>query len=189
MRLNEGDFWGDKKAWDEMVAYLSKWDDYKAHGMGLGFYSHSQGTGKTFLATYVARDLVKRGESVYYLNFRNIASLHTIPYQERIHEEERIRNSTLLVLDEVVEAVSGAQRNLFAEKFEELIRHRTNYNRITVINTNLNPDELDEEYPRTYSLLAAKERHIKLSGKDSRRDGIWDLTTYLIENGERKAIC
>lgn len=190
MRLNADDFWGDKEAWDEVQKYLTKWCDYKHHGMGLGFYSKSQGTGKTFLATYLARELVKRGESVFYINFRNIMAIYKVPDDQRIREESLIRDTTVLVLDEVTDSISGAQHDLFAEKFEELVRHRTNYGRITIINTNLLPEQLDAEYPRTYSLLSAKETHVKVNGKDARRhDGIWDLNKELIENGERKAIC
>jgi DNA replication protein DnaC len=190
MRLNADDFWGDKKAWKEAEGYISKWPDYKHYGVGLGFYSKSQGTGKTFLATYVARQLIKLGESVYYINFRNIMSLFKAPEEQRLREEAMVRNSTLLILDEVAGSISAAQHDLFAEKFEELVRHRTNYGRITILTTNLLPEDLDKEYPRTYSLLSAKEKHIKVNGKDARKnDGIWDLNQELIENGERKGIC
>lgn len=190
MRFTPDDFWGDGNALAEAQGYLDKWIDYRAHGVGLGFYSESQGTGKTFLATYVARQLLKLGEPVYYINFRNIVSMFSSPYDVRIEEEASIKDALVLVIDEVAESYSAAQRALFAEKFEEIIRYRTNYGKVTVLTTNLTPEKLDEEYPRTYSLLAAKEKHINVNGKDARRhDGIWTLMQELIENGERKGIC
>lgn len=188
MRLDEEDYFGDPSAWDATTDFLENWENFRVYGLGLGYYSKTQGTGKTFLATRVARELVKRGESVYYINFRDIMSLYEMPYEERAAQEDRLKHNTLLILDEVVGPVSAAQHSLFASKFEELVRYRTNYGRVTILTTNLEPDELDEHYERTYSLLAAKQKHIGISGNDARREGIWDLNTLLAENGQRRPI-
>jgi IstB-like ATP binding protein len=188
MRLDPEDYYGDPKAWDDTSTYLEHWDDNRVYGLGLGYYSKTQGTGKTFLATRVARDLVKRGESVFYINFRDIMSLYESPYEDRARMEDRLKNSTMLVLDEVVQPISSAQHGLFASKFEELVRYRTNYGRVTIITSNLEPSELDDHYERTYSLLAAKQSHIGILGNDARREGIWDYNTELAENGQRRPI-
>ena len=82
--------------------------------------------------------------------------------------------------------MSEAPRALFAEKVEELIRYRSNYNKVTILTTNLTPKELDEIYPRTYSLLAAKEQSIKVAGNDVRKEGIWSVNKQLAENGESR---
>lgn len=188
MRLDGDDYYGDQQAWDDTNAYIEKWDDNKINGLGIGYYSKEQGTGKTFLATRVARELVKRGESAYYINFRDIMSLYEMPYEDRCRAEGRLKDSALLVLDEVVQPITSAQSGLFASKFEELVRYRTNYGRVTILTTNLEPDELDKHYERTYSLLAAKQNHIGIAGLDARREGIWDLNTELAENGQRRPI-
>lgn len=188
MRLGEEQYYGDQEAWDEVTKYLSLWEDMKAYGLGLGLYSKTQGTGKTFLATRVARELVKAGETVYYINFRDIMALYEMPYEERANEEDRIKNSTLLILDEVVGTISAAQKSLFGSKFEEVVRYRTNYGRVTILTTNLKPADLDANYERTYSLLAAKERHIGIAGHDARREGIWDYNQTLAEYGQRSPI-
>jgi DNA replication protein DnaC len=184
MNLGLDNYYGDEDALAAAEAYLEKWPNNRKHGMGLGFYSKTQGTGKTFLACYLARELVKRGESVYYVYFRNIVSTYELPYEARKNEEDRLRDCTVLILDEVARPVSEAQRALFAEKFEELIRHRSNYNKVTILTTNLTSKELDEIYPRTYSLLAAKEEPIKVNGNDVRKEGIWTVNKTLVENGE-----
>lgn len=187
MRLQESDYYGDEGAWEETSKYIEKWDDFRHHGLGIGYYSHRQGTGKTFLATRVGRELVKRGESVFYIGYRDLVSLFEDPYEIRAPLEDRIKHNTLLILDEVVPSISTAQHNLFAEKLEEVVRYRSNYNRVTLLTTNMKPGELDEEYPRTYSLLAAREKHIQVAGNDARRE-IWDVNTELAENGERRPI-
>lgn len=188
MTLSLSDYWGDPIALDAVKNYLEHWSNFRNHGLSLGFYSKEQGTGKTFLATYVARELIKRGESVYYVYFRKIVSTYELPYEARKDEEDRLRDCTVLVLDEIARPISEAQRALFGEKFEELIRHRTNYNKITILTTNLTPKELDEIYPRTYSLLAAKEKSIQVSGNDKRRADIGMINIELAENGEVRPI-
>jgi DNA replication protein DnaC len=188
MNLGIDCYKGDPKALLEAEGYLTKWDSYRKHGMGIGFYSKAQGTGKTFLAMYIARELVKQGEAVYVTYFLNIVSTYQLPYEARKDEEDRLRDCTILILDEVARPISEAQRVLFAEKFEELIRHRSNYNKITILTTNLTPKELDDIYPRTYSLLQAKERSIKVTGGDARKEGVWTVNQELAENGEVRPI-
>jgi DNA replication protein DnaC len=187
MRLEQYDYYGDPDAWDATTEYIDNWENFKHHGMGIGYYSHKLGTGKTFLSTRVARELVKLGETVFYINFRDIVGLFEVPYEERKEEEDRLRHNTLLVLDEVVPSISTAQHALFAEKLEEIIRYRTNYNRVTILTTNMKPEELDKEYPRTYSLLSAKEKHIEVKGSDARRE-IWDINERLVADGERRPV-
>jgi DNA replication protein DnaC len=185
MRLNcKHDYYGDPDALKETQTYLDNWDNNRVHGMGLGFYSNMQGTGKTFLATYVGKDLLKRGESVFFCPFLSIVNIYSLPFEDRKSEEDRLRNCTILILDEIVPSISEAQRELFASKFEELLRHRSNYNRVTLLTTNLEPKELDEEYARTFSILSAKQHHVIVKGDDARREGIWDVNKELAENGE-----
>jgi DNA replication protein DnaC len=187
-RLNEKDYFGDPEAWKETQKYLDNWAGMKNHGIGLEFYSPRQGTGKTFLATYVARELIKRGERVYFITFRSIISLYSKPYEDRQIEENRLHNDTVLVLDEVISPNSLAQQNLFGDKFEELIRDRTNYGKITILTTNLVPNELDEYYPRTYSLLSAKQKRVKINGDDVRREGMGLINLELAENNESRPL-
>jgi DNA replication protein DnaC len=188
MTLGVDAYYGDPDALQAAQEYLEKWPNFRKHGMGIGFYSKTQGTGKTFLACYLARELVKRGESVYYVYFRNIVSTYELPYDVRKDEESRLRDCTVLILDEVARPVSEAQRAFFAEKFEELIRHRSNYNKVTVLTSNLIPRDLDEIYPRTYSLLAAKEKSVEVDGPDVRKQYLGSLNGDLAAAGETRPI-
>lgn len=189
MNLSEENWFGDEAAIDAALSFLEHWDDLRRHGMGMGFYSSRQGTGKTFLAMFIARHLVKMGESVYCTYFREMIEVYNLPREERKDEEERLRNCTVLVLDEVARPVSEAQRVFFGAHFEELIRHRSNYNKVTILTTNLTPEELEEIYPRTYSLLAAKEQSIKVRGEDARKDTVYSANKELALNGEARPIC
>jgi hypothetical protein len=171
MRLCADDFIGDEDAWHEIEVYLENWQGFKQHGIGLGFHSQIQGTGKTFLATYIARELVKRKESVYYIDFKDVMTLFLEPQDIRQRLEGRLRYDTVVVIDEIPKSISAAQKELFAEKLESIIRFRTNYNRVTIFTTNLEPSDMNEEYSRVFSLLSEKEHQVPVkTGKDVRTE-------------------
>lgn len=187
-RLNWNDFNGSQEAADAVALLLGTWDSWKLNGMGLEFNSPIQGTGKTFAATHVGKELVKRGESVYFTPFVDVANLLTQEDSYRQEVENRLRDTAVLILDEVVPAISSAQRAFFANRFEELIRYRTNFNRVTIMTTNLEPDRLHEEYPRTYSLLEAKQIRVEMTGEDQRMNRIAFENLELVANAEVRPI-
>lgn len=184
MRLGVRTWIGDHDAMKATEKYIENWPKLRRYGLGIGFYSKTQGTGKTFLAMMIARELVKRRETVHCIFFRRMVDIYQMEPKERRLEEKRIRDCNVLVLDEIATPVSEAQRALFAETFEELIRHRSNYNKVTILTTNLTPEELDETYPRTYSLLAAKEESVYVNGPDVRKEHLNNLIKDLALNGE-----
>lgn len=183
------EYFGDPKAWESAQGYLSNWSAYKRTGMGLDFYSADQGTGKTFLVSYVLRNLIQLGERCYYLRFREIFGLFNRPYEARRDEEDRLNRTPVLVLDEIGKPISGAQGEYFAVEFENLVRTRTDDNLVTLMTTNLLPDELDHYYPRTYSLLSAKQLRYEIHFEDARRSGdVQFLDIALAEAGEARPI-
>lgn len=169
-----------------VATYLEKWSSFKQRGMGLEFNSRKLGTGKTFAATYVARELIKRGVRVFFIPFLEVISAYEADNRHEL--EARMRDTTVLVLDEVVPPGTQAQKGLFSAKFEELIRHRTNFNLPTVMTTNLEPDTLRETYPRPYSLLEAKQLRVTLDGEDARQTFIADENLELTMNDEVRPI-
>lgn len=184
------EYYGDPEAWKVAEEYLENWERYKPLGLGLEFYSRTQGTGKTFIVSWIARQLIQRGESVYYTRFREIMGLYDRPYEDRKYEEERLRYIPVLVLDEVGVAISGSQAGYFATEFETLIRARVDDNRVTLMTTNLTPEELDQNYRRTYSLLAAKQQRHAINFEDARRAGdVHFLDIAVAEAGESRPIC
>ena len=176
MRLDWAEYEGSQKARDMVAEYLDKWSAFKRNGMGLEFNGRKLGVGKTFAATHVGKELIKRGERVFFIPFLEVISAYENEHRHAL--EERLRNTTVLILDEVVPPHTHAQGGLFSSKFEELIRHRTNFNRITIMTTNLEPDMLRETYPRTYSLLEAKQMRVTMEGTD------WRMSVLDVENLE-----
>lgn len=73
-------------------------------------------------------------------------------------------------------------------EFENLIRNRIDSNRVTLMTTNLTPHQLDQHYPRTYSLLSVKQQRHAIDGIDVRRAGQQDIDRDLAEAGEVRPI-
>jgi DNA replication protein DnaC len=183
--LSPAEFFGDQMALAKSVQYLERWFDMKRNGIGIEFHSPTMGTGKTMLACLIAKALVRESEQVYFTQFRDIMRLYEVPYEKRDVAVRRLRHIPVLVLDEVGATISDAQRAFFAGELEDLIRYRTSGNGVTIMTTNLTPEKLDAEYPRTFSLLSASTIRVFVSGEDMRRAGEVDfLRTELALNGE-----
>ncbi len=189
MRLDWQDWKGDDEAWKQAQDYVDNWDKLRRYGLGCGFYSETLGTGKTMLATYIAREVIKKRASAYFVRFRSLFTIMEWEKEERFEAEERIRESTLLVLDEISEPISDKQGSFYATIIEDLIRQRTDFGKPTILTTNLEPDQLDGYYPRTFSLLSAKQRMISVTGGDIRRgDGALTFNEELALNDETRPI-
>jgi DNA replication protein DnaC len=169
--LDERDYWGDKSALGQVHEYLDNWSGRSRYGLGLEIYSEKTGTGKTMLASLIAKALVKRGVRVTFTLFLPLMGLYKQPYEVRHDFEERLRYNRVLVLDEIGEGISDAQHEYFAVEFENLIRERVSANRVTITTTNRIPAVLDAIYPRVYSILASKQQRIEVQYHDTRMAG------------------
>lgn len=169
MRLDWDDFCGDSEA-DEMVRlYTSQWQSYVDHGFGLTFASKRQGVGKTFAATQIGKELVKQRQKVYFLDFVQMVDAFCGDYADKQRIERKMRETTLLILDDVRMGISERQNDLYALKFEVVIRHRTNFDLPTIFTTNLTEQEFGEAFERIYSLIHPKQRWVDMNGVDYRK--------------------
>lgn len=174
---------GPKRVKEEVKKYLENFRFYKANGMGIEFYAVEQGVGKTFGAVHVGKELVKQGHKVLFMEFKDIVSgLSSKLTKDELRE--RLMSAHVLIIDEVKPGTTDAQRNLFAEQFETVVRYRTNWNMPTIITTNLTHEDLHNFYPRIYSLLSAKQHQIAMPGWDRRDNMIREENEYLAENHE-----
>lgn len=183
-RLNWNDYDGSERAQEAVSLYLSKWEGFRANGMGIEV-TGPQGTGKSFAVTHIGKELIKRGEKVFFIAFLDLIA--AIKTDEALID--KAMNVPVLILDELSKIYqSDAQLAFFSEKLEQLIRHRTNWNLITLMTTNLTEDELHEYYPRVYSLLEAKQIRIEIDGNDARMSKIGNENLELSIHNEIRPI-
>lgn len=181
MRLDWGDYEGSLSAREFVDQYLAKWKLYREPGFGVEFGGEKLGIGKTFAATHLGKELIKHRQKVYFVPFVEMVAAFERSDAETV--ENKIRNTPYVILDDIMPPISDRQASFYHTRFEAIIRHRTNYNLPTIITTNLSTSSLEKYYPRTYSLLAAKQKRIEMDGRDFR--GIMGLYNLeLVENGE-----
>lgn len=181
MRLSwDRDFTGDPNAKEAVANYLEKWDGMREYGIGMEF-AGTLGIGKTFAATAIAKELVKRNEDVMFVQFVEV--LEGIRY-ERLDLIERVKSTKVLVLDEIVSPPNEKLQSVFANQFEHIIRRRTNDDAVTIMTTNLSEHEIEAHYERVYSLMQAKQIRVNLTGTDARRGVAGTRNLELAINGE-----
>jgi hypothetical protein len=180
-----------RAAKEDAEAWLEAVDGMEFYGIGLTVHSRRQGTGKTWLATAMQKELAKHGHDTWFVRFHEVVSLYAEenPARKRLLAS-KIKGASILVLDEVKQGASAAQQALYAEKLEELIRPRESDNLATILTTNLTREELEGAYGRVFSLLAAKNEWISLEGEDDARIGtdLWRQQAEAAVNGERPPI-
>ena len=131
------------------------------------------GLGKTFLSTCIAKELIKSGHSVIYETAYKIFSMLEDFKFRRTGDIERLRGQTqrlyecdLLILDDLGAEFSTNYTN--AALFD-ILNTRLIANKKTIINTNLNLEELAKKYSeRVFSRIIGHYQTLQFIGTDIR---------------------
>jgi DNA replication protein DnaC len=186
------DFIGENR--EQVVAivsdYLYNFKDNFHYGLGLSF-NGPFGTGKTFAMTCVLKELIKQGRDVYMITFDELIDV----WGQSWHDEkakktlqDKLKRVEVLGLDEL----KTDQRNkmgFLADGLDNVIRHRTSNLLPTLVTTNLMPEAEEREFSKAFSLLAAKNKRVLLSGIDQRQEAIKHINYQLAGAHERRPIC
>lgn len=140
----------------DQVAWQGKSNSYVASFIGVqmsmtgekGVFLYGQpGTGKSYLLSAMANDCAKRGQSVCYVRVPLLMSelKASITDDEfRLDTLRRLRRCDVLVLDDLgSESISAWERD---EILFPVLDERMNHGRKTYFASNLNPDELLNQY-------------------------------------------
>jgi len=194
-QLDWRDFPTDTAAKGAAKGYVDGWlgnaEEETFAGRGMNITSKIQGTGKTWIATAVQKELTKHGYDTWFIRFLTVVGL----YQEEDRAkkkflEGKIKNAAVLFVDEVKPGRSDDQIALYAEKLEELIRPRDDENLTTFLTTNMNRAQLEQAYDRTFNVLAAKNDWVSLEGEMNARVEfmLWEKQAEASANGWRRPI-
>lgn len=119
--------------------YVDRWDDMRKDNMGILLYG-SKGTGKTFYASCVYNELIKRRVLCGFTSTANLMNLLSKWDKDELYEVlDRVK---LLVLDDL-----GAERDTTysAELMYSVIDKRYKTGLPTIVTTNLDRGEMDAE--------------------------------------------
>lgn len=173
-RLSWDDYtWANEAVMDAAVDYLEHADSYIRAGLGLCFWG-PRGNGKTMAAMLLGKQLVVEGHSVFAQSFSALLDSFADGWKDREDRRwfnDRVRNSTILIVDDIGRERNKGPEALGNSALEEVLRHRVNRNLPTIVTTNMTPDDLRAGYGGwTASLMTEKVLMVETTGHDRRGD-------------------
>lgn len=134
-----------KKLYALMKKYCEKFPNTKYRNL---FFSGSTGTGKTFLASCIASEILKRGETVQFLTSfafnAQALKIYTAPLEERDGLLNTLLDPALLILDDL--GAEPVLNNVTVEYLYLILNERLIRGGHTVITTNLDPANFLSRY-------------------------------------------
>lgn len=182
---------GPQEILDTIGDYIDNFENYRDYGMGLEFHSPMIGTGKSFAATHILKEVIKQGYTGMIIDFQRLVDIMGNPKKGEEIEDlaKKMESVTLLVIDDILPPKSGAQKSFFQDKLEIIVRYRTDWNLPCIITTNMMPNDLKNHYPRIYSLLSAKQLDkVYMPGDDNRATKVFLQNVSRPRKGERSPI-
>lgn len=164
--------------------YLTKFRYNYHYGLGLCFYG-PLGTGKTLLATHLLKQLIKVGYSGYFIQFADLFHAWAASWKDDESKEEVemfMKRAQVLVLDDITTDARNKEGFLQAG-LEAIMRHRYNNNLPTILTTNMRESEIQNEFPRPYSLISGLTKWLTMEGADFRPVSL-ENASYLVEREE-----
>ncbi|QDR80214.1 IstB-like ATP binding protein [Sporomusa termitida] len=153
----------------QVKQYIANMQENRESGIGM-VLKGPVGTMKTSMAVAVLVEHLKAGHSGLFVPMvsmlDNIFTMKARNKEEWLAYEERIRNTGLLVLDDL-----GAEyhQEWVLSKVDAIISERYNRMQPIIITTNLSADELKGKYAeRVYDRLKGTSKVINFSGKSLR---------------------
>lgn len=156
---------------DQVMGYALQAARNIASGRNLILWSKSPGTGKTLLATLLAKFLMANGWQAHVSQFNDIIDLFTQSWRDKDEKDQwnrRVRNVDVLVMDDLGKEHKG-RIEMVESMVDQIIRARVSDAAPVIITTNLTPDEIQQGYGAySMSLLTEAADFIEVTGSDYR---------------------
>ena len=169
-QLSWDDFEADPKIKQAMDKYLERHVAFVSKGIGMVLYGEI-GTGKTFGATMLLKDLIKVGYRCYSTTFASMVEMFTAGWKsvdDQQYFQEKIVHSDVLLLDDLGRELR-TKNKLSESTFDDVLRRRVQDGRPTFITTNMSLAEMNEGYgAAVLSLLSEKSMTYEVKGADYR---------------------
>lgn len=171
MRLDWPDYHGPTNISEGALKYLDRLPEFHRRGLGL-YFSGAFGTGKTFLANLVLKQVVLEGFTAFATTFAQTIEMYTAGWSDRDEKayfQRKFINSEFLLLDDVGKELWNTKIALAETTFDAILRQRTTEGRPTIITTNLDVSDLRQGYGgAVLSLVREKSLEEVFTGDDFR---------------------
>jgi len=158
------------KTRDTFVNYCKNFPDNKKLNL---IFSGKTGSGKSFIAGCIASGLIERGFSVIFATAFALSNIflenHVSSFENKTLFLNAINSVDLLIIDDL--GCENIYNNVTNEYFLAVLNERSLCSKATIITTNLNAKEIEENYKDRFvsRLLDTKTcRFINFSNKDLR---------------------
>lgn len=173
---------------DGLNTYVENFDEFRRHGIGFEVLGRSLGTGKTWAMCHVMKEVVKLGYTAKFTTFLNIKNMVRLGNQEWSDLAREMLSVEFLGIDEILEPTTDRMQAFFEEQLEWVVRQRANDNLPTGTTTNMTEREMQESYPRVYSVLSSKQIRQRIEGEDARTETLRDSLVAMVTKRERRPL-
>ena len=138
---------------DKVNKYIDKFDD-KYNNISLYFYSKSNGTQKTTIASYIGKELIRQGKSVNLILMHSLLDLLKDNFNRSEEEEnnyklwyDKMLNCDLLIIDDSFDTKTLIYKSGYQIPFlDRFLRTRLEQNnKATIFTSNVTVSEIDED--------------------------------------------
>lgn len=160
----------DSKAMEAVLDYALNAAYHVNAGNNLILWSKQFGTGKTFLASMLAKRLLFLGVDVYFATLDEILDLYTASWRSETalaHFEERVRTCDVLFMDDIGREHPG-RTDVVISMLDGVVRRRVANCLPIAVTTNLQKEELVAYGPNLESLLRERMIMVEVEGVDKR---------------------
>lgn len=169
-RLSWSDYVGDPAVRELCDKYVENASQYVSRGVGMVLYG-GLGSGKTFAMNMLIKSLIHKGYDCYATTFASMIELFTAGWrspEEQRWFQRKIVQSDVLLLDDLGRELKRNSK-LSESTFDDVLRSRVQTGKVTLITTNLTPDEMDDGYgSAVLSLLQESSVVREVQGADFR---------------------
>lgn len=169
------DFVGDPDAKASVEAYVGGIRESVGAGMGLFLWSSENGTGKTFLASLVAKASVVCGYPTYMTTFADMCASLKAGWRDARYDawyRRKVDGARVLVIDDLGKElmdVGGFGNSFAAQTFDSMLRTRVQQGKVTVVTSNMPPDIFGRNYGKAAkSLVSECMSEVHVGGEDFR---------------------
>jgi len=155
-----------------ILNYLRKVLSNDINGVGFLFWGDN-GRGKTGILSVIGKEFKRNGYQVLFLEASDIKRIvmKDIQFDDMVSIWDRARDVTVLLLDDLGKGVMD-NTGFGARLIDELIRHRTSENLVTLISTNMTPEQMLMDFKKsTIHSLKSKIIPVQILG-DDKREGL-----------------
>lgn len=150
--------------------YAVNADYHISCGNNMCLWSPDLGTGKTYLASMLAKRMLSGGSDVYFATFTGILDLYSSSWrsdEERALFNQRVLSAEVLFIDDLGREHPG-RAGVAESMLDHVLRGRISACLPTVLTTNLTPDLFTSYGDNLVSLLSERMITVEVGGTDKR---------------------